>query len=123
MDESNQSKDRRRFHRILFDAPVSLIFDNNSFTTRLIDISLKGALVKTNTDWQVTIGTRASLTVSLGDDKTEIQMQARAAHTEPDRVGFICDEIDMDSITHLRRLVELNVGDSSLLERELQALG
>ncbi|NQD96622.1 PilZ domain-containing protein, partial [Pseudomonas sp. CrR25] len=28
-----------------------------------------------------------------------------------------------DSISHLRRLVELNLGDEALLERELTALG
>jgi len=31
--------------------------------------------------------------------------------------------IDLDSISHLRRLVELNLGDEALLERELAALG
>ncbi|MCG8610315.1 MAG: hypothetical protein MI864_07240, partial [Pseudomonadales bacterium] len=30
--------------------------------------------------------------------------------------------IDLDSITHLKRLIELNVGDPSLIERELSAL-
>jgi hypothetical protein len=29
----------------------------------------------------------------------------------------------MESIGHLRRLVELNLGDSNLLERELENLG
>ena len=30
--------------------------------------------------------------------------------------------IDLDSITHLRRLVELNSGDAAMLERELHTL-
>jgi len=30
--------------------------------------------------------------------------------------------IDVDSMTHLRRLIELNLGDPTLLERELKAL-
>jgi hypothetical protein len=30
--------------------------------------------------------------------------------------------MEIDSITHLRRLVELNLGDEALLERELEQL-
>jgi hypothetical protein len=33
-----------------------------------------------------------------------------------------CDNIDVDSVTHLRRLVALNSGDPKLLDRELAAL-
>ena len=123
MDETGSSKDRRHFQRVLFDAPVSLQLNNTSHDTRLVDISLKGALVKEPDDWQVSIGSRVNLTISLDGAKTVIQMQALVAHTEAGQVGFICAAIDMDSMTHLRRLVELNVGDNSLLERELQALG
>lgn len=123
MDVTSNSKDRRRFQRVLFDTPVSLNLNNTSYDTQLVDISLKGALVKATDGWQVSIGSRANLTISLNDAKTVIQMQAHVAHTEAGQVGFICDKIDLDSISHLRRLVELNVGDNSLLERELQALG
>jgi len=34
-----------------------------------------------------------------------------------------CLSIDLDSITHLRRLLELNLGDPQLVERELLQLG
>jgi hypothetical protein len=43
--------------------------------------------------------------------------------TRDDLLGFVCRHIDLESISHLRRLVELNLGDESLLERELAALG
>lgn len=123
MDEISSSEEKRRFQRVLFDAPVDLSSDNHAVETRLIDISLKGALVRKPEDWQLSIGSQLTLTVTLDDANTAIQMQASVTHIETERVGFTCNEIDMESITHLRRLVELNVGDSSLLERELQALG
>jgi hypothetical protein len=44
------------------------------------------------------------------------------AHIEDDRVGVSCSHIDLDSAAHLRRLVELNLGDEAQLHRELQAL-
>jgi hypothetical protein len=37
-------------------------------------------------------------------------------------VGLRCDRLDVDSMSHLRRLVELNLGDPALLERDLQSL-
>jgi len=49
-------------------------------------------------------------------------MTASVAHIDPTRIGFICEHIDLDSITHLKRLVELNLGDEELLHRELSSL-
>ncbi|VAX04921.1 hypothetical protein MNBD_GAMMA20-584, partial [hydrothermal vent metagenome] len=43
-------------------------------------------------------------------------------HSENDHIGFRCEHIDLESISHLRRLVELNLGDAKLLDRELSAL-
>jgi hypothetical protein len=36
--------------------------------------------------------------------------------------GLACREIDLDSVTHLRRLVALNLGDETLAEREFAQL-
>ena len=49
-------------------------------------------------------------------------MEARVVHVEGRYAGLRCLAIDLDSVTHLRRLVELNLGDPALLERELSAL-
>ena len=37
-------------------------------------------------------------------------------------VGLLCRTIDLDSVTHLRRLIELQLGAPSLLERDLAEL-
>ena len=50
-------------------------------------------------------------------------MLALASAEQNDELGLRCVDIDLDSITHLRRLVELNLGETELLERELSALG
>ena len=57
-----------------------------------------------------------------GDPDTMINMEASIAHIEGRQVGLKRAHIDMDSISHLRRLVELNLGDSELLHRELEHL-
>ena len=123
MRKTADSDERRRFVRILFDAPVTLKTQDASFASHLIDISLKGALVRCPDDWKAFINDPVELAVSLDETQTLIRMQVQLAHAEHDHIGFICKEIDIDSITHLRRLVELNLGDADLLERELEALG
>ncbi|MCM8921317.1 MAG: PilZ domain-containing protein, partial [Candidatus Thiodiazotropha sp.] len=40
-----------------------------------------------------------------------------------ERIGVLCKEIDMESISLLRRLVELNLADDEVLNRDLEALG
>ncbi len=49
-------------------------------------------------------------------------MEARLVHITPTEAGCKCINIDLDSITILKRLVELNVADDTYLERELSAL-
>lgn len=123
MNESCEVADRRRFHRVLFDAPTRVITPHQEFITRLADISLNGALLIRPDDWSVDQGAQVDLVVLLDDGETRIRMHARVAHIARDSIGLNCLHIDMESISHLRRLVELNLGDSSLLERELRALG
>ena len=56
------------------------------------------------------------------DADTDVQMQVRLTHDNHGQLGFVCEHIDLDSISHLRRLIELNLGDQEELERELGAL-
>lgn len=120
---NNPDNERRRFHRILFDAPTTIQTAERSLKTQLIDISLKGALASSPEGWQPEAGQPVTLHVMLDEGGTEIIMHALCAHIEADRVGFLCDEIDMESISLLKRLVAWNIGDESLLQRDLAALG
>jgi hypothetical protein len=118
----NDSTDRRRFWRAAFQAEVQLIDAGGGATaTELLDISLKGALIKVPPQWAGRLGDTCRIDLRLADD-AEIEMRAIVAHIEGRHVGLRCEDIDLDSITHLRRLVELNAGDAALLERELAVL-
>lgn len=117
-----ESSERRRFHRILFDAPTRIVTADQTFHTHLLDISLKGALARIPEHWQPDTSQPVTLHVILDEGGTEITMHAQCAHVEANQVGFLCNEIDMDSIALLKRLVELNIGDEELLQRDLTAL-
>jgi hypothetical protein len=115
--------DRRHFWRANFQAPAQLALPNGLRDAALLDISLKGALVELTPGDLVFAGEKCQLRLPLGEAGQAIVMRATVAHVHDGRwLGLHCDGIDIDSITHLRRLVELNAGDPSLLDRELSAL-
>lgn len=112
---------RRQFWRAHFHSPVRLALNGQVSDADLYDISLKGALVKVVEGWPGCNGDHCQLRLVLGNAAI-IGMSATITHIAGRRVGFRCDNIDVDSVTHLRRLVELNAGDPDLLDRELSAL-
>ena len=114
--------EQRRFSRIPFDVKVTLKDATHTWETDLLDISLHGALVKVPETFETNAEKRYQLAVHL-EGGPDICMDVDIAHVEEHELGLDCHDIDVDSITHLRRLVELNLGDPELLERELSALG
>ncbi len=122
MHDITESPDNRRtFSRISFDADTYLCQDENRWEVELIDIALNGVLVKLPPDWNGDSSRDISVFIHLGGD-VAINMITRLAHVEAGRAGFHCEHIDLESISHLRRLVELNLGDTESLERELRQL-
>jgi hypothetical protein len=117
------SNERRRFHRVLFDAPTTLVRNQNTYPTTLIDISLKGALLMKPADWPGALGDEITIEVMLNTMDAVISMHAVCAHEENQHIGVLCKQIDMESIMLLRRLIELNVADEDQLQRDLESLG
>ncbi len=118
----NRMKEKRHFTRIHFDAIATLKTNGALWDTQIIDISLKGALVRLPENSNLEPNSEAELSLTLSDDATHITMVGRITHIEKEHAGMVCTHIDVDSASHLRRIVELNTGEESLLERELEAL-
>lgn len=116
------TENRRKFTRIQFRTAACLHLPGGEFDVEVVDLSLKGALVAPKTELYATVGSNATLKVRLDDMDTLISMEVTVVHREAGYFGLACREIDLDSATHLRRLVELNIGDESVLQRELTAL-
>lgn len=122
MGMSDTAKERRRFQRIAFDAPTELAQGERRWAVVLHDLSLKGLLVETPTGWNGDPDQPFEALIQLGGE-AQVTMEVVLTRAQPGYLGFVCRHIDLDSISHLRRLVELNLGDEDLLERELAALG
>jgi hypothetical protein len=116
----NTDADRRKHSRITFDAPARLEAAGSSQPATVHDLSLKGVLLDLQTTDRLESG-KYTLTISLSE-AVEIVMQLELTHQENQRAGFRCLNIDIDSLTHLRKIVEYNIGDPSLLDREFNLL-
>lgn len=113
--------DKRAYHRIFYNAESLLDSDDKTWPCQIIDLSLKGCLLRFDTSWRENPEKIYTLTLNLSDE-IKVMMVLSISHVIDNNVGFKCEHIDIESITALRRLVELNLGDSQLLERDLLAL-
>ena len=109
----------RHYARIPFDAEVLLHLHDRTISVQLIDIALKGALVETTDSHGLVLHDKCSLVLTLTQGEEAITMVGQIAHLEGSHVGVECLGIDINSLTLLRRLVELNTGDSDRVNREL----
>ncbi|WP_263260234.1 PilZ domain-containing protein [Pseudomonas sp. RIT-PI-S] len=114
------TEERRRFKRIAFDAKTELSQGEDRWEVTLLDLSLKGLLVKRPENWGGDSDAPFQVRVELGEEA--LTMEAELRHDNAGQLGFKCTHIDLESVSHLRRLVELNLGDEAELERELSAL-
>ena len=117
-----KAPEKRRFHRISFDAECELHWQDEVWVSEVLDISLKGVLVKRPEKWNVPLKQPCEVIIHLDDHETGIVMAVELRHIEEQRLGFKCQYIDLESATHLKRLVERNLGDQALLEREFAHL-
>ena len=119
MNETSGSE-RRRFHRILMDQDAVLSVEGETHNAVVVDISLKGLLVRVRDAWRPAPAQVVNAEVRLDDSEDCcIRFSGEVSHLEDDLVGLHSLSIDLDSATRLRRLVELNLDDHALLEREL----
>ncbi|MCK4708935.1 MAG: PilZ domain-containing protein [Gammaproteobacteria bacterium] len=114
--------ERRHYQRVTFDAEVVIESGETSWLCHLVDISLKGLLVVFPDEIETKIGEHYQMEFRLGVDAA-INMGVKVVHLEEHLVGLEWSDIDLESLTHLRRLLELNLSDPEEMHRELSELG
>lgn len=115
--------ENRRAHRIPFDCFVEFKSKDCQHVCELVDISISGALIAACSGATPKAGTPCQLIINLDDaNENKIIMEGSVAHKIENRVGIHCESIDVDSMTHLRKLIEYNLGDVELVNRDFDAL-
>jgi hypothetical protein len=108
----------RRFRRFPVAGTVRLFSGSEMWTTTLVDLSMQGALLVRPADWTAEAGSRFRLDVRL-DGGLMIAMGVKLVRADDGQLAFACTRIDLDSFSRLKRLVELNLGNTESMNREL----
>lgn len=122
MSENKTEQERRHYQRIPFIADVLVRLDDQQWSCILVDISLKGLLLIGPESVEPQKNTPYAIELVLGE-AAAINMMAKISHIEGDHWGLQWDNIELDGLTHLRRLLELNMQDPNEMHRELAELG
>lgn len=118
------ASDHRTAHRVHFVSAATLHAEEADVGARLLDISLMGALLAVDAlprGLEVDGGCR--LTLVLGPDVVlELAGRVVRAARPENRLAVKWEHMDVDSASHLRRLLELNLGDHDLIEQDIEAM-
>lgn len=112
----------RHYSRIPFVADAQIKTGTERIPAHILDISLKGVLLALERTPPQPLREPFTLCIRLAEDETAICMEAVIRHQHDDKLGCEWTGINLDSMIHLRRLLELNLGDPALIERELHQL-
>lgn len=109
----------RRFRRVPFETEVTLHNEEEVWSTELLDLAMKGALLGANAPLPLALGTKCKLCIALPGSPILLDFQAELIHCKENRYGFKFISEDLATLTHLRKLIELNTGDAEATRSEL----
>jgi|TARA_B110000091_G_scaffold86633_1_gene95112 hypothetical protein len=101
-------ENKRQFTRVLFSIEATLDIEEQTYPVVIHDISLNGALISAPYCKESLKGKFGTLSFQLGDNKTEVTMHISIVHENEYEAGLQCSAVDIDSVIHLRRLIEMN---------------
>jgi PilZ domain-containing protein len=113
--------ERREFHRIGFVTKAEISNAHKKWETETQKVSLNGVQVKCPPHWTGKIDEHYTLTFPIQDPNVpfKMQMQTKITSQDDNHIGFTIEHIDLDSLSHLTRLIELHLGDPELMAQEL----
>lgn len=113
--------DRRKYTRVEFHAKAWVRQGGLSYEAGIVDVSLNGILLDTPDTYQIRADQPAEIVITLSENAV-IKMRSQLIHSSNHIQGFRIESLDMDSICHLRLLIELNMNDPVAPERVLEEL-
>ena len=111
--------EKRHFQRVPFATEAEINCNEKKYHGELLDISLQGALIQGEGTIPLEKGTVCELSIQLLDSEIILQFDVNLVHREEDRFGFRFIGEDTETMTHLRRLLELNIGSSEEIDKEI----
>ncbi|NOH81240.1 PilZ domain-containing protein [Vibrio sp. RE86] len=114
--------ERRRFSRIVYQAQAVITQESTQVDASVNDLSLHGLLASSDHADVLDINKQINVEFSLSGSDVTIQLVGNIVGLNNNVIRIAIDHIDIESIGHLKRLIELNVGDDELLHRNIEHL-
>ncbi len=112
--------DKRYFSRINFTAKSQIEIDDKVYSGELLDLSLRGALLNFKEQIPAKMNDICTLTINLHTSDIRLIFDAELVHIDQKGLGFKFISEDVSTMTHLRNLLSLNVGDYDKITDELE---
>jgi hypothetical protein len=111
-------EEKRRFNRVTCEEKLLVGFDGNIIRAKLLDISLKGALVEFENVVTFRNGDILNITLSLDNSDVVLQFGSKVMHRSNNVAGVRIIHIDLDSMIHLRSYIEARTMDPEQVVKE-----
>jgi c-di-GMP-binding flagellar brake protein YcgR len=111
--------ERRNFQRVPFATEAEINCNGKKYHGELLNISLQGALIHGKETIPFEEGDICELSIHLSGSEITLQFDVNLVHRERKRLGFRFIGEDTETMTHLRRLLELNIGSSEIIDKEI----
>ena len=117
---SGEAPDNGQRHctRVSLHNPAIIVAGEARWDTRLVDLSLSGALLEHPSGWRGKTGDYFRLRLLLAD-QSYLEVGAQVRQIDRDRLGMAFVDLDEADRDEIRWLIEINLGDTDLLQREL----
>ncbi len=112
----------RRFSRVEYGESCVVEYGSVSVTSHLRNISLRGALVELGNGMGCRKGDRCRLLFHLGNPDYLMQFGGEFVHVRGRLTGIRFVEADLNTMFHLRNLLEAITGNTDQLMREIDLL-
>ncbi|EKO3813289.1 PilZ domain-containing protein [Vibrio harveyi] len=114
--------ERRRFSRIIYQVPALIEQRDLVIPATIQDLSLHGLLLKAEDAKNLNLLQPVEVGFSFIQSEQTMRLNADVISIADNEVRLKISNIDIESISQLKRFIELNVGNNELLNRELEHL-
>ncbi|WP_456433450.1 PilZ domain-containing protein [Thermosulfuriphilus sp.] len=115
--------ERRRFTRVPFETEVEVIYGDRWLKAqRLKDISLKGLYIVSRESPPVGSPCLVKVRLTGAEPPIELKFTGEVVRHGPDGFAIVVLETDLESFSHLRKLLSYNFEDPEKIEAEISRL-
>lgn len=113
--------EKRNFSRVPFTIEAELECEDRVIHGQVDNLSLKGMMVKTNVHLELESQVKVRINLADLGDSIQIEIQGKVVRLVPNGIGVYFESMDLESLTHLSKIVEYNSEEPEKVKDELIA--